>query len=308
MAVTSIYKSDAGRQAVEQRYRETLARWPVPNRQLVVPTRHGDTFIVDSGDAGAPPMVLLHGSGANASMWMHDVASWAREFRVYAVDLVGEPGLSAPSRPPLGSGAYVEWLDDVWNALRLTSAAIVGISLGGWLALEYASKRPQRVASLSVISPSGVGSQNRAFLLKASLLLMLGEWGRRRALRLVTGGRELPREAAEALMLRFRHFRPRMEPVPIRTDADLAALTMPVQLIAGGRDVMLRSAETRDRMQQHVRNLEVVFLEAEGHIVAGENAAIAAFLRRTLDAPVWGLGAGDSGLAALVSNLPAGSN
>jgi len=280
--VTSIYKSEAGKQAVERRYRETLARWPVAHQQIVVPTRQGDTFIVASGNPGAPPIVLLHGSGANASMWMHDAAAWAREFRVYAVDLIGEPGLSAPSRPPLASGAYVEWMDDVWQALALLSAAIVGISLGGWLGLEYASKRPERVASLSAISPSGVGSQNRAFLLKAGVLLMLGEWGRRRALRLVTVGRELPREAAEPLMLRFRHFRPRMEPVPICTDADLAALTMPVQLIAGGRDVMLRSEETRDRMQRHVRNLEVIFLEAAGHIVAGQDAAIASFLRRTI--------------------------
>ena len=308
MAVTSIYKSAAGKQAVERRYRETLARWPVAHRQLVVPTRHGDTFIVASGDAGAPPVVLVHGSGANASMWMHDVAAWAREFRVYAVDVIGEPGLSALSRPPLASGAYVEWMDDVWQALALPCAAIVGISLGGWLGLEYAARRPQHVASLSVISPSGVGAQNRAFLLKAGVLLLLGEWGRRRALRLVTGGRELPREAAEPLMLRFRHFRPRMEPVPVRSDADLAALTMPVQLIAGGRDVMLRSEETRDRMQQHVRSLEVIFLEEEGHIVAGQNAAIASFLRRTLAATVKGLGTGDWGLAADVSNLPAGSN
>src|SRR6185503_15773541 len=55
MAVTSIYKSAAGKQAVERRYREALARWPVAHRQLVVPTRHGHTFIVASGDAGAPP-------------------------------------------------------------------------------------------------------------------------------------------------------------------------------------------------------------------------------------------------------------
>ena len=34
-------------------------------------------------------------------MWMGDVADWGQDFRVYAVDLVGEPGLSAPSRPRL---------------------------------------------------------------------------------------------------------------------------------------------------------------------------------------------------------------
>jgi pimeloyl-ACP methyl ester carboxylesterase len=277
--VKSIYKSEDGKRAIVASYRAALRRWPVPNHCLTVPTRHGDTFVVVSGEDHAAPVVLFHGSGSNASMWMQDVAAWAREFRVYAVDMIGEPGLSAASRPPLRSEAYVEWLDDVWNALGLEAAAVVGVSLGGWLALEYAAKRPQRVASLSLLSPSGVGAQNRAFLLKAGVLLMFGEWGRRRALRLATGRATLPREVTEPLMLRFRYFRPRMEPLPIRSDADLSGLTMPVQLIVGGRDVMLRSEETRDRITRHVPNAQVSFLEGEGHIVRNQAGSIASFVR-----------------------------
>lgn len=282
MAVANIYKSEAGRQALEERYREALRRWPVPSRQLKLPTRHGETFVVISGDEAAPPVVVFHGSGANSSMWMHEVAALAREFCVYAVDMIGEPGLSAPSRPPLRSNAYVEWLDDLWAGLGLTTAALVGVSLGGWLALEYAVNRPQRVASLSLISPSGVGAQKRLFLLKAAVLLMLGEPGRRRALRVVTGRADLPREIAEGLILRFQHIRPRMEPIPLRTDAELARLRMPVQVIAGGRDVMLQSSETRERMQRHVPNVQVIFLENEGHIVGRQTPAIISFIKQSL--------------------------
>jgi hypothetical protein len=53
--------------------------------------------------------VLLHGAGANTVMWMGDAADWSTARRVYAVDVIGEPGLSAPSRPPLASGAYADW-------------------------------------------------------------------------------------------------------------------------------------------------------------------------------------------------------
>ena len=85
--------------------------------QLVVSTCQGDTFVVASGDRTAPPVVLLHGSGTNSASWMRDVAAWAQRHRVYAIDMIGEPGLSAPSRPPLASSAYAEWLDDVWARL-----------------------------------------------------------------------------------------------------------------------------------------------------------------------------------------------
>jgi pimeloyl-ACP methyl ester carboxylesterase len=279
MDVASIYKSAAGKTIVEQRYRRALERWPVPREERVVPTRHGNTFVVMSGERAAPPLVLFHGSGTNSAIWMRDVAEWSRTHRVYAVDLIGEPALSAPARPPLASVAYAEWLDDVWDALGLTRASIVGISLGGWLALDYAVRRPARVASLSLVSPSGIGGQNRAFLLKAGLLLLLGEWGRTRAFALVTGGRaKAPSEAAAFATLVFEHFRPRMEPLPIRSDAELASLQMPVQVIVGGKDVLLRSAETRDRIARLVPHAEITYLAEEGHVLPPQTAAIASFL------------------------------
>src|SRR5215510_14797968 len=209
MDVAAIYKSDAGRQIVEAQYHEALERWPVEHRQLRVPTREGETFVIVSGEGNATPIVLLHGSGTNASAWMHSVAEWARRFRVYAVDMIGEPGFSAPARPPFASDAYVGWMDDVWDRLGLKSAGLVGISLGGWLALEYAVKRPARVASLSLISPSGVGAQNMATLVKAGLLMKFGSWGLRQALTIVTGRTTVPKEVADSLTLRFQHFRPR---------------------------------------------------------------------------------------------------
>src|SRR5437867_11807001 len=99
--MVAIYKSQDGARAVEERYRLCLSHWPVASEHLRVPTREGETFVVACGPADAPPLMLFHGSGANASMWMGDVAAWAQHFRVYAVDMLGEPGFSAPSRPPL---------------------------------------------------------------------------------------------------------------------------------------------------------------------------------------------------------------
>jgi pimeloyl-ACP methyl ester carboxylesterase len=280
--MADIYKSEAGRQAVLALYRRALDRWPVPREESIVPTRAGDTFVVASGNPASPPVVLFHGSGTNSIAWMRDVATWAARYRVFAVDMIGEPGLSAPSRPQLASSAYAEWLDDVWTGLRLERARVVGVSLGGWLGLDYAVRRPGRVAALSLLSPSGVGSQNVGFLIKVGLLRLCGEWGLLRSMQLVSGRRDtLPPQMRNALVTVFRHFRPRMDRIPLRTNDELASLTMPVQLIVGSDDALLRSAETRERMERCVGNLRVLFLDGVGHILPPQTAAVLEFLDAT---------------------------
>jgi len=279
--VSDIYKSEAGRMAVEGQYRRALERWPVPCERRVVPTRQGDTFVIASGDSSAPPVVLLHGSGTNSAAWIRDVASFAQHYRVYAVDMIGEPGFSAPSRPPLASSAFADWLDDVWRGLNLETAAVVGVSLGGWLGLDFAVRRPHRVAALSLISPSGIGRQNHGLLLKVGVLRLFGTWGLLKSLALVSGRTAtIPQPMVDALLLVFRNFRPRMERIPHLTDSDLTTLTMPVQVIVGGDDALLDSQETCERVRRCVQNASITCLENVGHIVPPQTAAVLAFLQR----------------------------
>lgn len=281
--MSAIYKSEAGRRAVETHYQEFLNRWPVPSRQFGVETREGETFIVACGPETAPPLLLFHGSGANATAWLADIASWSEQFRVYAVDMIGEPGLSAPSRPPLASDTYVLWLDDVMAALSIARASIVGVSLGGWLALDYATRRPERAEKLALICPAGVGRQKN-FLLKALPLMLMGPWGNRKVREMVFG--RAPAQMSpgqtqmrEFMVLIFRYFRPRVAKIPLFGDDALKRLTMPVLAIVGGKDVMLDSADTRARLARDVPNADIRFLPEARHYIPGQTATILEFLR-----------------------------
>ncbi|BBY19093.1 alpha/beta fold hydrolase [Mycolicibacterium litorale] len=150
-----IYRSTSGRDAVQRAYREQLQRWTIPLRHRTVATREGGTFVLDCGPIDAPPVVLLHGAGSNSAIWQSDASRWSSTHRLYLVDVIGEPGLSAPSRPGLASDAHARWLDDVFDALSIESAAIVGVSLGGWLATDYAIRRPGRVERIALRAPGG---------------------------------------------------------------------------------------------------------------------------------------------------------
>jgi pimeloyl-ACP methyl ester carboxylesterase len=263
--VTAVYRTDEARRSVEQRYREILSQWPVPHARSVVRTRQGDTSVVSSGPEGAPPVVLLHGAGFNSVAWVDDVAAWSRTHRLYAVDVVGEPGLSAPSRPPLGSDAYAEWLDDVLDGLGEARAAFVGTSLGGWLALDYALRRP-----------GGIGRQRYGVVLASLFLVLLGERGRRAALRLALGPVPGPGVAAarvassdvlaEYALLIQRSYRPRRDRLPVFTDEHLRHLDVPLLVVAGARDRMLDAHDTARRLR-HVRPDATVVLHPDaGHL------------------------------------------
>jgi len=135
-----IYRSAAGAHAVKQRYRQLLDQWPIPSEFVRVPTREGETFVVACGPKDAPPVLALQGSGGNAAMWLPEIAELAQHLRVYAVDVIGEPGLSAPSRPSFASEAYALWLDDVLRGLALTRLALLGVSMGG-VGLRWITRR-----------------------------------------------------------------------------------------------------------------------------------------------------------------------
>lgn len=274
-----IYVSPQGAQAVRRRYRELLERWPVPSEHVTVPTSYGETFAVACGPADAPPLLLLHGSATNTVMWMGDVATWARRFRVYAVDLIGEPGLSAPARPALDSGAYAGWLEQVLAGLGVERVSVVGVSLGGWMALDYATRRPETVERLALMCPSGIGGQRFLPLLGVLPLLLLGgEWGRRRAMRFILGATAVPGELTEFALLIHRSFRPRGGRLPIFHDEDLRRLTMPLLVIAGGRDNLLDSRDTRRRLARAVPGADVRLLPDAGHLLPAQTQQIMDFL------------------------------
>jgi len=283
--MSGIYRSEAGARLLRENHLKALEQWPVENDQLRVPTPEGETFVVASGPAGAPPLVLLHGSGANSTQWISRIPDLTARFRVFAIDMIGEPGLSAPSRPPLDSDSYAVWLDAVLDFLGLERVAIMGFSLGGWLALDYATRRPERVERLVLSCPTGVGKQKKSFLLKALVLNQFGRWGRRKTVTGMLGeGAISTMEPAVVsaiigqLLLVSKNYRYRMGDLPVFGDEALRRLTMPLYVLVGELDVMVDSLETKRRLEAVVPHAKVRLLPGIGHFVPTQAAAELEFL------------------------------
>ncbi|WP_069705603.1 alpha/beta fold hydrolase [Burkholderia seminalis] len=283
--MSAIFRSPRHARAIRAAYAAALSHWPAGHRRITVQTRHGATHVIACGPEHAPPVVLIHGAQTTAASWQHYAAAWSTHFRLYAIDVIGEAGPSAPSRPPLASDAYAQWLDDVLDGLQVSRTAFVGISLGARTALDFALRRPARVTRLVLLCPSGIGRQ-KPFLWWALPLLLLGEVGRacvrRRVLgRLPPASTPAERDALALMRAVDRGFRPRLEPIPVFDDATLRTLSAPVLAIVGGRDALLDSRDTHDRLTRLVPHAQVLMLPEQRHFIRGQRDNVLAFLIST---------------------------
>jgi len=134
---------------------------------------HG-MHVVHDGPRQAPPLLLIHGSGASGASWSPMVGALAGHHHVIRVDLPG-CGQSPPARSydvPEQAGRVAVLLDD----LGLRHIAVAGHSSGGYVATALAERRPDLVGSLALIStgPSLDALRPQPFILRALLAPPLG--------------------------------------------------------------------------------------------------------------------------------------
>ena len=114
------------------------------------------------------PLVLLHGLGASRRSFDPVLPALVSRFDVIAVDLPGF-GDSAPLPGPgeVPPAVLAQHVADLLDELGVSTPHVVGNSLGGWVALELASRRP--VASLTLLSPAGLWPRNTPLYDRISL-------------------------------------------------------------------------------------------------------------------------------------------
>ncbi len=150
----SIYRSDEGRAVLMAHYERARRRLGPGVEALRVGTGHGETHVLVEGPEGAPPLVLLHGAGADGPGLLGMLRPLATTHRLYVPDLPGFPGLSAEERPD--DDAWGPWVEDLLDGLSLPRASLLGMSWGGMVVLRTAAHIPQRIHRAALLNPAGM--------------------------------------------------------------------------------------------------------------------------------------------------------
>jgi pimeloyl-ACP methyl ester carboxylesterase len=270
----SMYKSSEGKVKCLAVYDAALARWPVPYEQVDVPTRFGGTHVIVSGPpAGdAPPLVLLHGNWATATMWSSAIAELSRDFRTYAIDQIDDVGRSTPTSIPASRSDYAAWLLDVFDQLGLQQADVMGLSYGGFLAVNFALAAPDRVKQLILLCPGvpNFGPPTRKYALHGLPLILFpsrltGKW-------LIQGlsvkGYHSNDLEAEQLIVSAMNLRSRVPFRPTFSDDEFSSLNVPVLLLIGEREVLYEATSAIDRARRLIPHIEAEIIPHAGHMLS----------------------------------------
>lgn len=275
----SSYKSPADRQFVE----DWMTRVQTLNnsfyQKLTVKTAFGETsalsFNHDRPDLD--PLVILPGARTFGMYWdLNDNLRPLKDnFRIYLVDVVGQPGLSSGNSPDVKTGEFGMWICEVLDGLGLETVNIAGASFGGQLAIKLANVAPERIKKMVLLNPIGFSYISFAPSSMFYNLLPIVWPGKKNVAGFVdhivlAGGESVAPERREMLieiilqtLLRFSFNADYPYKMP---DSELNGWSVPTWLLLGDCDALIPHQNTINRARALTRDLrEVHILKNTGH-------------------------------------------
>jgi pimeloyl-ACP methyl ester carboxylesterase len=252
-------------------YDRELQKCPVPYQSRIVQTQLGPTHVLISGEPEAEPMVLLHGRGDSALIWIKLITRFSAHFRTYAIDLPGYPGKSGPRRLASIGSSTADWLAQALNGLDVGAAHVLGTSLGGWVALKFAVNYPGRVSRLALLVPMGiVRPQFRKIVPHVLPLLFQGPRSQER-LKQAMAVKPIDQPALDLAAETARHQKRFTVIYPfVIPDRALQRLTMPVLVVLGATDFWCDPTAVIARVRRVMPKARIQQLAECDHLVLND--------------------------------------
>jgi len=286
IAVTNVrspFKSPEGEAEFMAAYEATLKLWPVAYEPMDITGRYGRTHLVASGSKDAPTLVLLHMFFTSLTQWAANIADLSRDYRVYAIDVIGQPSKSIPDQPLKSRQDCVAWLSGILNALEIESTNLVGASFGGWFTLNYALSAPKRLNKIALLSPAGgflplakqfyVRGMLSNFIPMRFMMESFVRWMTYQENMLDPSTRLIMNCLTDQMYLGARYFRQPAEMTKFISsvlqdpfsDEELRGMQVPTLLLIGQQEVLYDSKAALERARRLIPNFEDELVPRANH-------------------------------------------
>ncbi|MFI9103433.1 alpha/beta fold hydrolase [Streptomyces fildesensis] len=238
-----------------------------------VETSFGTTHVYRYGPADPAaetrtPVVLIHGAGGCSAQWYPNTPALSAERPVYALDTPGDPGRSVHREAMWQPERAAQWLDEALSGLGLDRVHLVGSSYGGWLVLNQAHRRPERLASVTLLDPGGLEKVGLRFF--AWVFVSLFATFAPKALRpRLASWLEQPvlvvPELRAMVLAGVRAFRIRRPaPLPL-TEDELRTIGTPLYLVLGKRSLLVHPQRQLERVPRLIPGARAEIVAGTGH-------------------------------------------
>jgi pimeloyl-ACP methyl ester carboxylesterase len=177
------FRGEEGRNEYAASYAAAMGQLPEPTWTMDLDADFGTVRVYEFSSARtrrSTPIVLLPGRTSGVPMWEANLPDLDEERTVYALDALGDAGMSVQSRRIGDAADQAAWLDQALARLGEPKVHLVGHSFGGWLAANYAARYPERVTTLSLLEPvfvfGGIRWQVYVKSIPASLPFLPRSW------------------------------------------------------------------------------------------------------------------------------------
>lgn len=256
-------------------YNEGMQRLSPPAEVRDVETGFGTVRAYRFGDDTRTPLLLLPGKVSSTPLWSANLPSLIAERSVWSIDLLGEPGLSVQRRRIESADDRAAWLDEAIEALGIGTLHLLGVSIGGWAAVNLAIRRPGRIASVIFLDPpmvfAGVSPKMVLVSMGSVIPFMPKSW-RNRLLSMISGGEEAPEDLPEGRLVAggMKYFSSAL-PVPQRpTEDELRAIAVPVLGIFAGRSIVQNPNKAAAGARKLLADAEIEIWPDASHAINGE--------------------------------------
>ena len=249
--MTSFFSDPLAQEAVEHLYQHKLDELPISYELLQIETSFGNTNIILTGQETNPPLVLLHGSNACAPLAIEALIGLVDHFRIYAIDIVGQPNLSEAFRPSMKDDSYAQWMYEILTRLNIWKATLVGISFGGFISWKTLTFDEKRIARAFLITPVGIiNSPILSLVWKVFLPIKLYQWQKNEEYirRFLEELFTEPDEFAHAFLSKvLLYFDMDFSPIPTIPPNAAKSIQTPIHLIAAEHDLLIPIAPFFER-------------------------------------------------------------
>ncbi|WP_280307329.1 alpha/beta fold hydrolase [Nocardia neocaledoniensis] len=256
-------------------YNAAMAVLPRPDAIAAISTTFGPVRAYRFGPGGDTPLVLLAGRQASTPMWAANLPSLLAQRTVWALDSIGEPGASAQHRELADGRDQATWIAETLAGLGLARAHLLGVSIGGNLAVQTALHRPDTVASITLLDPANTFAPLSWKMIAVSLgstVPMMPDGVRHRLLSWISGGAPVDETVPEGQLIAsgMKDYRVAQPLLPRPTEEQLRGLTVPVLALFAGRSIVHDAAKAAETARL-IPGAQVEVWADASHAINGEH-------------------------------------